>query len=91
MMTQDEQSKLASTVAAHEAILSILLSQFLSNIPPRQRAELIDALTTTSSEAGPGIHLTDDIGLADQIAGLLQGHKEAVARIVKSAMARLPI
>jgi len=40
--------------------------------------------------AGPGVHLTDDLDLADKIAGLVIEQKEAVARIVKQALAKFP-
>jgi len=88
-MTDEEQTKIATTIAAHEQLIAFLLSAYLSQQTPAQRAELASTMAGPQT-AGPGVHLTDDLDLADKIAGLVIEQKEAVARIVKQALAKFP-
>lgn len=88
-MTPEEQTKLAATIGAHEQILTILFADYLNRLPHDRREAIALALTNPQSSPAP-VNLTDDIDTADQIAGMLMSHKEAVARIVQSALRRAP-
>ncbi|KQU52360.1 hypothetical protein ASG67_18025 [Sphingomonas sp. Leaf339] len=69
--------------------MSVLLAEYLSRSTAAQRLEMVTTMTEPKG-LGTAINLTDDLDMADRIAALLIGHKEAVIRLLNSAISKLP-
>ena len=87
-MSGDEQRKTAATLGAHDALLSVLLADYLARRTPDQRAA-IKASLHAPSDIAPPPKLTEDLDVADQLAGMMLDLNDATRRIIRAAFTRL--
>jgi hypothetical protein len=84
-MTEDEQNAIAASVGAHEQAIAVLLALHLKGMTQEQRAYL-KRLIAQPPQPIPGLTIPD-VGMADDVAGLLIGYKDAMNRLFDAAIA----
>lgn len=85
-LLKDTLSKQAATIVAHEEFLTILLKPVFRSLTDEQREVMLAAMATGPDVSSPSVRLTDNVGIADQIAGLVMARKDAISRIARRAM-----
>ena len=80
-MIEEMLHTIVATQVAHERVLTLLLSDRLKRLSPSDAMVLTAALDPSSVTPPP----TDNIGLADDLAGRTVVYREVVNRVLKAA------
>ncbi len=84
-MNDDEKDTLVATLAAHEEVITILLSRVLRDLP-QEELNALDARMKAGVALRPDAPKIDDLDMADRIAGQGQQYDEVMQRMYAQSL-----